>query len=113
MAVDPAYQKALETVAEQVKTRVEQVLLELGLTHADLSRKLGYSTPSGYWKMYSVGTFDLRKVAQIAAVLEIEPDRILLGGSPSTVRPSRPYVEERIERLETELRKLKIQIQNR
>lgn len=107
MGVDPTYQAALNAVSEQVKARIEQVLLEHGLTHADLSRKLGYSTPSGYWKMYSVGTFDLRKVAQIAAVLNIAPESILLGPSTSPVRQARPYVEDRIELVERELRSVK------
>jgi len=112
MSVDPAYTKALNAVSEQVKARVELVLSELGLTHADLSRKLGYRTPSGYWKMYSVGTFDLRKAAQIAAVLNIAPERILLGSQPSSVRQYRPYVEDRLEAVEREVRSLRLELKN-
>lgn len=85
MAVDTHYQDALRAITDQVKARIEQILEQQGLNHADLARKLGYSTPSGYWKMYSVGTFDLRKAARIAAVLGVPPDTIL-SGSASPVR---------------------------
>lgn len=109
MAVDTHYQDALRAIREQVKARIELVLEEQGLTHVDLAHRLGYSTPSGYWKMYSVGTLDLRKVARIAAILNVDPETILLG-TASPVRQPRPYLEERMDQLEREIRHLRSQL---
>ena len=112
MGVDRRYEAALEVLAEQVKARVELVLNEQGVSHADLGRRLGFKNDSGYWKMYSKGTFDLRKAALIASSLNIDPERILLGSLSTTNRTGRPYVEDRIEAVEREVRSLRLELKN-
>lgn len=110
MDVDSTYDSVLHALGEQVKARVEHVLEENGMSHAELGRRLGFKNDSGYWKMYSNGTFDLRKAASIAAILKVDPDRILLGRASIPDRSARPYVEDRLEAVERELRSLRHQM---
>lgn len=121
MDVDVAYKAALDAVAEQVKRNVEKVLAEQGITHKVLQARLGFKGASGYWKMYSNGTLDLRKMVSIATALTVAPERILMGtpidqqpsmstlAEPAVPYGSAVYIEQRIEWLEREVRKLKEQ----
>jgi hypothetical protein len=106
-------ESAIASISEQVKARVESVLREQGRTHADLQRLLGFKGASGYWKMYSNGTLDLRKVAQISVLLEVDPDRILLGTQALPERKARPYVEDRLDQVEREVRSLRNEMRKR
>lgn len=113
MAVDPAHKEALKAIADHVKANVERILKRQGLTHAHLQRTMGFSAPSGYWKMYSGGTLDLRKVVRMAAILGVLPESILSEQSSPSDRSARPYVEERLEQVEREVRSLRNQLKKR
>lgn len=76
---------------------------------------------SGYWRMLKNGTMDLRRLASMAAFLDVAVDVLLPGGdgtAPTGQSMSEPppvygkpkYLEDRMTYLETELRKVKERI---
>ena len=120
--VEDNYQKALEAATALVLGRIEQVLVAQGKTHTHLWSGLGMSE-SGYWRMLKNGTMDLRRLASMAAFLDVTVDVLLPAGAgtapagqslnePPPVYGKPKYLEDRMTYLETELRKVKERIRN-
>lgn len=107
----------LMSTTQAVRNRVEALMKERRLRVADMCEATGLSN-STYYSMWHSESVTLERLAAMAKVLGVSVSN-LLGevqdvGAPAAEPAKRPpYLEERIERLETELRKLKIQIQNR
>lgn len=101
-----------------LREKVAEILAAKGLKSADLIRGIGMST-STYYDMWKSGYVTLDRLIAMADFLSVPPS-VLLPGEPaesgndpgSTVSEPAPtygkrYIEQRIEWLETEVRKLK------
>lgn len=110
-SVESAYQSALETATGVVADRLQQVLMELGKSHTDVWRALDMSE-SGYWRMLKNGTMDLQRLAQISAILSVDPMRLLSPATDATRKGVRPYIEDRLEAMEREVRGLRTELKN-
>jgi transcriptional regulator with XRE-family HTH domain len=101
-----------------VKSRIDQLLEERGLRTADFIRGIGMNV-STYYDIWKRDYLTLDRLVAMAEFLSVPPSA-LLPGEPaeswndqgSTVSEPAPtygkrYIEQRIEWLETEVRKLK------
>ena len=109
--VDNAYQSALETATGVVADRLQQVLTELGKSHTDVWKALDMSE-SGSWRMLKNGTMDLQRLAQISSILSVDPMRLLSPTTDATRKGARPYVEDRLDAMEREVRGLRTELKN-
>ena len=68
--------KAEDSLA--IRSRVNALLDERGLSAAELIRRIGM-TSGGHHKMWKNGTLSVARALAIAEVLEVHADRILTG----------------------------------
>lgn len=99
-----------------IKTRLVGMLEERGMSAAELVRRIGM-TGGGWHKMWNNGTLTAGRLSAIAKAMQVPVSVILGEASPENVAADpqasygkRPYIEDRIERLEVELRKLREQV---
>lgn len=105
---------------EGLRERLLSLARSKGLTQLDLEQAAGvsHSTYNGMWER---GTVTLERMERIAERLGMTLLDVLGGeakgdtvSEPAGAYSPRPrYIEERVERLEVELRKLKEQLRNR
>lgn len=99
--------------AETVKAKVEDQLARLGLRHADLIRKLKMST-STYYDMWKNGYVTVDRLIGMADVLGVPAAELLPDAHRGEVlhrKPEgRPYVEDRLEQLEREVRGMRAEL---
>ncbi len=102
--------------AETVKAKVEDQLARLGLRHADLIRNLKMST-STYYDMWKNGYVTVDRLIGMADVLGVPAAELLPDAHRGEVlhrKPEgRPFVEDRLEVIERELRSLKQQLKKK
>lgn len=101
--------------AKAVKNKVEVLLRDRGLKHADLIRHLGIGATT-YYEMWSNGYVTLDRLIGMAEALHVPAAQLLPDDHRGEVlkrKPSdRPYVEDRLEALEREVRTLRHQMKN-
>lgn len=108
---------------DEVKARVDALLRERELKVASLVKGIGMST-STFYDMWRNGTVTVDRLLAMAKFFQVSPSELLPSfrdvGMPTTMEPApeyprtgKPqYIEDRIAQLETEIRKLKVQISN-
>lgn len=105
---------------ERLRRRVLALAEERGLTQRDMEKaaRVAHSTYDGMWKR---GTVTLLRLERIAKRLGMDLATVLSGGKVSTGAVSvvsepqsaygQPvYLEQRVERLEAEMRQMKLQL---
>lgn len=104
--------------AEEVKARVEALLKEKGLKVSDLVEAMGIGT-STYYDMWSNGYVTIDRIMAMAKAFEVsytrlmpvaeyaEPVVMAMASEPEPQRSPKRYLEDRVEWLEAEVRKLK------
>lgn len=99
-----------------IKTRLVGMLEERGMSAAELVRRIGM-TGGGWHKMWNNGTLTAGRLAAISKAMQVPVSAILGEAAPTNIAADpqasygkHPYIEQRIERLEVELRKLREQV---
>lgn len=105
---------------EQLKARLDAILERTGKTHTDVWSALPM-TESGYFKMWRRGSIDVRTLLGISRITGVDACELLgisrlqvaqlsTAAEPAAEYGTGTFIEQRIERLEVELRKLREQV---
>lgn len=101
--------------ASAVKDKVEVLMKERGVKHADFIRHLGIGSTT-YYEMWDNGYVTVDRLIGIAEVLHVPAATLLPDehrGEVLNRKPGdRPYVEDRLEAVEREVRSLRNQLKN-
>lgn len=104
------------THAIAVKAKVDALLQEKGMSHAQLYRHMKLSS-STYSDMWSNGYVTVDRLIGMAEALDVPAAMLLPAehrGEGMKRKPGdRPYVEDRLELVERELRQVKNQLKKR
>lgn len=104
-----------------LRARLNELLEREGLTHADVWRGIDM-TESGYYRMLKNGSMDVLTLVAIAGVLRVDPGQLVsdrvkpadaMASEPPVEYGTKRYLEQRVEWLEAEMRKLKEQFRPR
>lgn len=103
------------THAKAVKAKVDALLERNGWTHARLYKHMGLSS-STYGDMWNNGYVTIDRLIGLAEGLEVPASELLPDEHRGAVlvkrTEGRPYVEERLEAVEREVRTLRQQLKN-
>ena len=116
MQVDNSTDKLPIEDSLAMKARIIDLLQEAGRSAADLQRALGM-TGGGWDKMWKRGTLTCGRLLALAEELKVPASTLLpsvhRGDSLKKKPGDRPYVEDRLETVERELRQVKNQLKKR
>lgn len=95
---------------QAIKEKIEPIRKELGISIKEMAERAGISE-QGYYSRIRSETLDVKVLIALAEVLRVPASKLLPDEHQGEVlkrKPGeRPYVEDRIELLERELRQVK------
>lgn len=101
---------------QSVKSKLDSILKDRGMSHTDVWKGIGW-TESGYFKMFRNETMDVRTLLAIAEFLALPAATLLPDAHRGEVlqrKPEgRPYVEDRLEQLEREVRGMRQELKRK
>lgn len=116
MAVDKGGTKLDKTDSQAIRSKVDALLIERGMSTMDLIRRIPMSK-GGFYTMWDAGSITLGTLVNIARVLQVPAGSLLSDqhrGEVLRIKPgARPYVEDRIEQLESKVKQLETQLKKK